>query len=110
MEFLPQSWNYGWHKTTTLLLDDFTKCLSEVLQGAFSHVYIVLDALDEFADDNREFLVNMIRRSLGSNPCFRLHLLVTSRHDIALDSPFKADTTLDIEASTDDIKLYAVDR
>ncbi|KAK0219040.1 hypothetical protein IW262DRAFT_1074489 [Armillaria fumosa] len=51
----------------------------------------------------------MIRKSLGSNPSFRLHLLVTSRHDIALDSLFMEDTTLDIEASADDIRLYIAD-
>ncbi len=86
--------------------DDLTKCLSEVLQYVSSHVYIVLDALDEFANDHRAHLINVIRGSLGDN----IHLLVTLRPDIALDPFFVADTTLNIEASADDIKLYIVDR
>ncbi|KAK0472441.1 hypothetical protein IW261DRAFT_1570795 [Armillaria novae-zelandiae] len=97
-------------RKTSLLIDDFTKCLSDALQGAFPHVYVVLDALDEFADDDRELLVNVVRKSLGNNTCSCLHLLVTSRHDIVLDSQFEGDTTLNIEASADDIKLYIADK
>ncbi|KAK0215938.1 hypothetical protein EDD85DRAFT_439120 [Armillaria nabsnona] len=87
-------------------LDDLIKCLSEALQCASSHVYIVLDALDEFTNNYREHLINVIRGSLGNN----IHLFVTLRPDIGLDSLFEADTTLDIEASTDDIELYIRDR
>ncbi|KAK0215962.1 hypothetical protein EDD85DRAFT_894851 [Armillaria nabsnona] len=86
-------------------LDDLTKCLSEALQCA-SHVYIVLDALDEFTNDYQEHLINMIRGSLGNN----IHLFVTLRPGIGLDSLFEADTTLDIEASADNIELYISDR
>ncbi|KAK0471828.1 hypothetical protein IW261DRAFT_1344096 [Armillaria novae-zelandiae] len=86
--------------------DDLTKCLSEVIQRVSSQVYLVLDALDEVANDHRAHLINVIQGSLGNN----IHLLVMSRPDIALDSLFKADTTFNIEASTDDIKLYITDR
>ncbi|PBK87757.1 ankyrin, partial [Armillaria gallica] len=87
-------------------LDDLTKCLSEALQYASSHVYIVLDALDEFANDHREDLINVVRESLGHE----IYLLVTLRPDIGLDVLFEGDTTLDIEASADDIEIYIRDR
>ncbi|PBK85113.1 hypothetical protein ARMGADRAFT_1067102 [Armillaria gallica] len=87
-------------------LDDLTKCLSEALQYASSHVYIVLDALDEFANDHREDLINVVRESLGHE----IYLLVTLRPDIGLDVLFEGDTTLDIEASAYDIEIYIRDR
>ncbi len=93
-------------KTKHPSLDDLTKCLSEVLGCVSSHVYIVLDALDEFANDHREHLIDVIQRMLGDN----IYLLVMSRPDIALDLLFEADTTFNIEASTDDIGLYIEDR
>ncbi|KAK0468650.1 hypothetical protein IW261DRAFT_1020132, partial [Armillaria novae-zelandiae] len=86
--------------------DDLTECLSEVIQCVSSQVYLVLDALDEVANDHRAHLINVIRGSLGNS----IHLLVMSRPDIALDSLFEADTTFNIEASTEDIKLYITDR
>lgn len=108
--------NYGLFPLTKKLYDDrnvkdpsnadLIKCLSEALQCVSSHVYIVLDALDEFDNDYQANLIHVIRELLGNN----IHLLVLSRPDIALESCFKADTTLDIEASADDIKLYITNR
>ncbi|KAK0184072.1 hypothetical protein F5146DRAFT_330864 [Armillaria mellea] len=68
--------------------DDLTKCLSEALQYVSSYVYIVLDALDEFPNDHRVHLINVIHGSLDNN----VYLFVMSRPDIALDSLFEADT------------------
>ncbi|PBK88668.1 hypothetical protein ARMGADRAFT_352705 [Armillaria gallica] len=96
---------YTGRKTKLPSLDDLTKCLSEALQCASSHVYIVFDALDELANDHREDLINVVRESLGH----KIHLLVTLRPDIGLDLLFEGDTTLDIEAS-DDIELYIRDK
>ncbi len=74
-----------------------------MLQCASSHVYIVLDALDEFANDHREDLINVVRESLGHE----IYFLVTLRPDIGLDVLFEGDTTLDIEASADDIEYIS---
>ncbi len=97
---------YANRKTKLPSCDDLTKCLSEALQCASSHVYIVLDALDELANDHREDLINVVRGSLGH----KIYLLVTLRPDIGLDFLFEGDTTLDIEASVDDIEIYIRDR
>ncbi|KAK0187403.1 hypothetical protein F5146DRAFT_1210125 [Armillaria mellea] len=78
---------YADQKTKHPSLNDLTKCLSEALQCVSSHVYLVLDALDEFANDHCAHLINVIWRSLGNN----IHLLVMSRPDIGLDPLFEAD-------------------
>ncbi|PBK81242.1 hypothetical protein ARMGADRAFT_813825 [Armillaria gallica] len=97
---------YTGRKTKLPSLDDLTKCLSEALQCASSHVYIVLDALDELANDHREDLINVVRESLGHE----IYFLVMLRPDIGLDFLFERDITLDIEASVDDIEIYIRDR
>ncbi len=84
-------------------LKALTKILSQELKS-FDHVYIVLDALDEFSDNNggREELINMMRKFSNN-----IHLLVTSRDISTIGLLFKAlDTRLDIQAADDDIKSY----
>ncbi|SJL14339.1 uncharacterized protein ARMOST_17795 [Armillaria ostoyae] len=84
------------------------KTLAEVLSRElklFDRVYIVLDALDEFTDDNRGVLINTMR-SLGDN----IHLLVTSRYIGTVTSLFEKDIRLDIQAADDDIKSYIKSR
>ncbi|PBK68288.1 hypothetical protein ARMSODRAFT_888041 [Armillaria solidipes] len=83
-------------------LDDLTKILSQEFTS-FQRVFIVLDALDEFIDDNggREELIDVIK-SLGDN----IHLLVTSRDLTTIGSLFEEDTRLDIRATDEDINAY----
>ncbi|KAK0472466.1 hypothetical protein IW261DRAFT_1570822 [Armillaria novae-zelandiae] len=83
-------------------LHDLTKILSQEFES-LQRVYIVLDALDEFIDDNggREELLGLIK-SLGPN----IHLLVTSRDITTIGSLFQEDTRLNIRATDEDINTY----
>ncbi len=87
---------------TPLILDNLTKILAQELKS-FDRVYIILDALDEFPenDGGQEKLVNVLR-GLGSNA----RLLVMSRDIPSIGSLFKTDTWLDIWATDEDIKTY----
>ncbi|KAK0477564.1 hypothetical protein IW261DRAFT_1338430 [Armillaria novae-zelandiae] len=85
-------------------LNMIIETLSQVLPS-FGRVYLVLDALDEYNDNDgdRELLIAVMRKSLGDN----LHLLVTSR-DIGttIGSLFEGDIRLDVLATDGDISLY----
>ncbi|KAK0219365.1 hypothetical protein EDD85DRAFT_961104 [Armillaria nabsnona] len=87
-------------------LDDLTKILSQEFTS-FQRVYLVLDALDEFVDDNggREELIDVIK-SLGDN----IHLLVMSRDITTIGSLFEEDAKLDIRATDEDIKAYIANK
>ncbi|SJL14350.1 uncharacterized protein ARMOST_17806 [Armillaria ostoyae] len=87
---------------TPLCLDNLTKILAQELKS-FDRVYIILDALDEFPenDGGQEKLISVLR-VLGSNT----HLLVMSRDIPAIGSLFKTDTWLDTWATDEDIKTY----
>ncbi|KAK0219028.1 hypothetical protein IW262DRAFT_1388683 [Armillaria fumosa] len=85
---------------TPLCLNDLTTILAQELKS-FDHVYMILDALDEFPenDGGQEMLVNMLQE-LGS----KTRLPVMSRDIPAIGSLFKTDTWLDIWATDEDIK------
>ncbi|PBK85057.1 hypothetical protein ARMGADRAFT_1048105 [Armillaria gallica] len=87
-------------------LNVLTNILSQEL-GSFYRVYIVLDALDEFRENNggQEELINTMRK-LNSN----IHLLVTSRDITTIGLVFKADTRLDIRADNKDISSYIMSK
>ncbi len=85
-------------------LNVLTKILWQEFKS-FYHVYIVLDALDEFTDDKQEELINKIR-SLGDN----IHLLVTSREILRIGLLFKGDARLDIQAVEADIKMFVINK
>ncbi|SJL14209.1 uncharacterized protein ARMOST_17664 [Armillaria ostoyae] len=70
-------------------------------------VYIVLDALDEFTDNNgeREELINTMRK-FNNN----IHLLVTLRDITTIGLLFKADTRFNIQAANNDINLYIMSK
>ncbi|KAK0219096.1 hypothetical protein IW262DRAFT_1079373 [Armillaria fumosa] len=87
-------------------LDDLAKILSQEFKS-FQRIYIVLDTLDEFIDDNggREELIDVIK-SLGDN----IYLLVTSRDITTIGSLFEEDTRLDIRATDEDINAYITNK
>ncbi len=104
---------YGWclRDQTCPLPNTLTKILSQVL-GSFDHVYIVLDALDEFTGgkpeeqwNKQEELIKTIK-SLGGN----IHLLVTSRDIPKIGLLFKEDARLDIRATNADITTFVADK
>ncbi|KAK0430769.1 hypothetical protein EV421DRAFT_241780 [Armillaria borealis] len=87
---------------TSLFLDDLTEVLVQELKN-FNCVYVILDALDEFPenDGGQEKLINALR-TLGSNT----RLLVMSTDLPAIASLSRTDTRLDIRAADEDIKTY----
>ncbi|KAK0430759.1 hypothetical protein EV421DRAFT_241470 [Armillaria borealis] len=99
-------YNLCCHDGTRPSLNVLTKILSQELES-FHHVYIVLEALDEFTDNNggREELINTIRK-LNNN----IHLLVTSRDITTISLLFKADSRLDIRAANNDINSYIMSK
>ncbi|KAJ6548632.1 hypothetical protein B0H19DRAFT_1299486, partial [Mycena capillaripes] len=67
----------------------------------FSKVYIVVDALDECQENQRqELLEHLIKMGPTVN------LLITSRHNITLDSTLPNTSTLEIRATKEDIWKY----
>jgi hypothetical protein len=67
----------------------------------FSCVFIVLDALDEYPDGNRDTLLRHLWR-LG--PAVRL--MLTSRPHIGIDHIISSVETLDVRANEEDIRKY----
>ena len=69
----------------------------------FNKVFIVIDALDECPElggTRKDFLSEV--RSLVPT----VRLMVTSRHDLAIESTFKHDTRLEIQAQDQDVRKY----
>ncbi|KAK0216580.1 hypothetical protein EDD85DRAFT_436907 [Armillaria nabsnona] len=99
-------YNHYYRLQTRPSLDALTKILSQELK-LFDHVYIILDALDEFTDDNggREELIETMK-SLGDNT----HLLVTSRDITTIGFLFEEDIWKDIRAADEDIKTYIMSK
>ncbi len=85
-------------------LNVLTKILSQKLRSCY-RVYIVLDALDEFAHDQQKELIENIRL-LGDN----IHLLVTSREIPKIGRLFEEDGRLDIQATDADIITFVMDK
>ncbi|PBK68993.1 hypothetical protein ARMSODRAFT_886856, partial [Armillaria solidipes] len=85
-------------------LEQLRSYLSRELQQ-YERVYIIVDALDELKDEDRDLLVKVLR-SLEN----RVSLLVTSRNITSIGSLFKDCTALSIRATDEDIGAYIVDR
>jgi hypothetical protein len=70
-------------------LDDLRNALLATIRG-FSGVYIVLDALDEFAIEasDRKKLLDFIRQ-IHRSDLEKLHILCTSRREVDIEKTFK---------------------
>ncbi|KAK0485387.1 hypothetical protein EDD18DRAFT_1361068 [Armillaria luteobubalina] len=99
---LSDSIAFLYDNNTPLFLDNLAEILVQELKS-FDRVYIILDALDEFPenDGSQEKLISVLR-ALGNNT----RLLVMSRDIPAIGSLFQTDTWLDIRATDKDIKAY----
>ncbi|KAK8242735.1 hypothetical protein IWZ00DRAFT_547403 [Phyllosticta capitalensis] len=88
----------GTRPTVDQLTDMFRR-----LASSHKNIFIVVDALDEFASSDEAALefVDTIRR-LGSN----IRLLITSRHSTNFDSFSEDATRINIAAQGQDIQLY----
>ncbi|KAJ7776672.1 hypothetical protein B0H14DRAFT_2401560, partial [Mycena olivaceomarginata] len=66
----------------------------------WSKVYIVVDALDEYPEDDRQILLNDLA------PCATVNLIVMSRPHIKLPGLFKSVEAIDIHVNPRDIHQY----
>jgi hypothetical protein len=69
--------------------------------STYKNVYIVCDALDEFAEDNRHEFVDMLRSFPNS-----AHILITSRDIPSISALFPDDDRLQILADDGDMRTY----
>ncbi|KAJ7444007.1 ankyrin repeat-containing domain protein [Mycena latifolia] len=79
---------------------DLYKHHSAVAQ--YSHLYIIVDALDEYPDGQRQILLEQL--SLLQGPT--TSLMMTSRPHVILDDCFSGVQCLEIQATEDDIHNY----
>lgn len=91
-------------KRTTPTLDQVFSVLYSTITG-FSKVYMVIDAVDEYPEIQRQILLKCLAR-LGPT----VNLMITSRPHITLYSSLPNPTTLEIRASEDDIRKYVDDQ
>lgn len=89
-------------------LDDFLCCISAVVDDRdFSAVYVVVDALDEFRNEDRprqdliEKLLNIQEKSANT-----FKILVTARPLPNIEALFRNSLSLEISATKGDIRLY----
>lgn len=92
-------------KQTRPSLAEYSSMLQKVVRG-FSKVFVVIDALDEYIEQNgtREVLIREIQALQPD-----VHLLVTSRWVPNIQQEFGS-LQLEIRASDDDIKHYLAAR
>jgi hypothetical protein len=77
--------------------------LLQFVSRSFSQVFVVIDALDEYAEDDgtRDTLLAEIRKLQPD-----IHLLVTSRWIPNIEREFEGSSRLEIRASNEDVKRY----
>lgn len=91
------------NKETRATLDGIESALSRVVSD-FSTVYVIVDALDECADDGTRHKFVRHLQNLQSRADVRL--LATSRFHSDIEDQFQGTPTLEIIASDEDIKRY----
>jgi hypothetical protein len=87
-------------KRTTPTPDEVFNVLHAAITE-FSKVYIIIDAVDEYLETERQILLEYITM-LGS----RVNLMITSRPHIAPDSTLPNPDILEIRANEEDIRRY----
>ncbi|KAJ7589687.1 hypothetical protein C8J56DRAFT_939310, partial [Mycena floridula] len=86
-------------------LASITETLRAVLE-LYTHVYVVVDALDECTDDSRDKLVSAFHSLME---CQHLKLLVTSRRHISPQTlEFTEHSSINISAQNQDIESYII--
>jgi hypothetical protein len=71
----------------------------------FSKIFVIIDALDECLESNRESLITEIQKLQSS-----IHLLVTSRHIAGIEHFFENAARLEIFANGEDVRIYLESR
>jgi hypothetical protein len=87
-------------KGTAPSLEEVINVLSSSLKE-FSQVFIIVDAMDEYPELQREILLQQL--AVMSN---NVNLMITSRPNISPESSLPNLETLDIEATQEDIQAY----
>ncbi|KAJ7590173.1 hypothetical protein C8J56DRAFT_1025329 [Mycena floridula] len=103
------------------LLTLYTTCLSQKADpmiteliaalhteaSSYSHVHIIVDALDECSEDNhaRELFFSTHPQGLLSLPD-NVHILITSRDILAISQEFHSTPRISIEADNEDLQTY----
>ncbi|KAJ7582131.1 ankyrin repeat-containing domain protein [Mycena floridula] len=70
---------------------------------SYSNVYLVVDAFDECSEDIRDDFLSTFHPLTRSN---RLHILVTSRPLLSIESQFKGDQRINVRAHDDDVRAH----
>ena len=89
-------------RQTTPTLDEWSKLLQSTI-SRFAKAFIIVDALDECPEVNetRENFLKEIQKLQSI-----VNLLVTSRHDAAIEKKFERASRLEIQANHEDIRKY----
>lgn len=85
-------------------LQEFSNLLHSQLHK-FSKTFVIIDALDECPESNRETLITKILKLQSG-----IHLLVTSRHIAGIECLFENAARLEILAKDEDVKGYLESR
>ncbi|KAJ7499617.1 ankyrin repeat-containing domain protein [Mycena latifolia] len=81
--------------------DEVHAVLRNFATTQYSRVYLIVDALDEYPDDQRDFLLEKLS-AMGPS----VNLMITSRPHITLVDFFPDVKPLEIRATEDDIRRY----
>ncbi|KAJ7310729.1 hypothetical protein DFH08DRAFT_1046584 [Mycena albidolilacea] len=90
-------------KGTAPSLQEVADILSSSLKK-FSQVFIVIDAIDEYPEDQRFILLKHLAEQMGL--CLSVNLMVTSRPHIPADPTLPNVETLEIGAMPEDIQKF----
>ncbi|KAJ7362215.1 hypothetical protein DFH08DRAFT_799268 [Mycena albidolilacea] len=92
-----------WEKGTVPSLQEVADILSSSLKE-FSQVFIVIDAIDEYPEDQRFILLKHLAEQMGL--CLSVNLMVTSRPHVPAGPTLPNVETLEIGAMPEDIQNF----
>jgi hypothetical protein len=93
-------YKYHMRTRTRPSLREFSNLLQSQLHK-FSKTFVIIDALDECSESNRESLITEILKLQPG-----IHLLVTSRHIAEIECLFENAARLEILAKDEDVRRY----
>lgn len=92
------------HQHSPPTLSDVSKLLQSEI-GRYLKIFVVVDALDECPESNRSAMLKVLRALQPT-----INLLVTSRFLDSIANDFEGATRLEISASAEDVRTYAIGR
>jgi hypothetical protein len=90
---------YNGHQDRRPTLREFEEALRIEIRS-YSKVFVIVDALDECADDETRVALLAALKGLPVN------LMITSRHSIRIEEEFARVKSLEIRAHNDDVRRY----